>query len=231
MVWPHNVLMVAFAASIGAAGGAGPQTADPGRCTPAVTKTATPADVRAFFKGQNKMVLTFLGYADAGYENPQAMLQVARRTLQQFSPKKTIVNIRAASTGIGAIYEPAKLLGFATSGIVSTEAKASDAEIAPCVDFVFFVKDSTLGGFMPGTSTLSPTSQAMIENSDLIVAIGGSEMARDEYAGAQKAGKDVLFIPADMHHATAIERARKRGQPPPTEFKGAVADVARRKNR
>ena len=87
---------------------------------------------------------------------------------------------------------------------------------------MFFVKDASWGGFVKGTESLSPTSAAMVEVSDRLVAIGGGEVTRDELVAAKRAGKDVHFIAADMNHAIARERALKRGQPVPTDFRGAA---------
>jgi hypothetical protein len=123
------------------------------------------------------------------------------------------------------VYETAKRKGFLTAGIVSTQAKENDVKLSPCVDIVFYVRDATWGGFAPGTEQLSPTSTAMVENSDVIVAIGGGEVSRDELIAAKRLGKKVQFIPADMNHGIARERARKRGQPVPTDFRGAAGVV------
>jgi hypothetical protein len=61
----------------------------------------------------------------------------------------------------------------------------------------------------------------MVESSDLMVAIGG-EVARDELTAAKKMGKQIRFIPADMNHQIARDRALKKGQPSPTDFRGAA---------
>lgn len=186
---------------------------------------ATPEEIRAFFKGRSMNVLTFLGYSGAEYEDRNAMLAQAGRILAQADPKTTIVNIGATADGIGAVYETAKQRGFVTVGIVSTQARDNHVALSPCVDFVFFVKDATWGGLLPGSEQLSPTSSAMVENSDRIVAIGGGEVARDELAAAKRAGKQVEFIAADMNHAKAVEKAQKKGQPVPTDFRGAAASA------
>ena len=189
---------------------------------PSIIREATPKEIRDFFKARNMRVLTFLGYSAAEYENKASMLEQATKILDQFDPKRTIVNIGATPEGIGAVYEIAQRKGFSTAGIVSTQAKATNVKLPPCVDIVFFVKDATWGGFDPQTKRLSPTSTAMVENSDLIVAIGGGDVARDELTAAKRLGKQVRFIPADMNHQIARERALKKGQPPPTDFRGAA---------
>lgn len=191
--------------------------------SPGIIAEATPEEIRAFFKNKEMKVLTFVGYSGAEYENKAAMLEHAARLLGRFDPKKTIVNIGATPEGIGGVYEIAKRKGFMTTGIVSTQARDNKVKLSPCVDFVFHVKDATWGGFVSGTERLSPTSQAMVENSDVVVAIGGGEVARDELIAAKRSGKRVQFIAADMNHQIAREKALKKGQPAPTDFDGAAA--------
>lgn len=186
-------------------------------------REATPEEIRAFFQDKKMRVLTFLGYSGAGYEDQAGMLKEAAGILAEFDPKGTIVNIGATAQGIGAVYDLAKQQGFLTSGIVSTQARKYKVALSPSVDLVFYVKDATWGGFLPGTERLSPTSRAMVESSDLIVAIGGGEVARDELLAAKRLGKQVKFIPADMNHRAAREKARQQGQPAPTDFRGAAA--------
>ncbi|MGH8608304.1 MAG: hypothetical protein ACREX9_13080 [Gammaproteobacteria bacterium] len=188
-------------------------------------REATPEEIRAFFKGKRMKVLTFLGYSGAEYENKAAMVEQAARILDELDPRTTIVNIGATPEGIGAVYETAKRKGFLTAGIVSTQAKGNKVKLSPCVDIVFYVEDVTWGGFMPGTERLSATSTAMVENSDVIVAIGGGEVARDELIAAKRSGKKVQFIPADMNHQIAREKALKTEQPAPTDFRGAAGAV------
>lgn len=186
---------------------------------------SSPDEVKRFFDQRGKIVLTFVGYSDAGYEDFDRMLDEARSVLSVHSPKKTIVNIGATSSGIGAVYDLAKKMGFETTGIVSTEAKKVQAEISPQVDKVFYVTDDAWGGFQENTQVLTPTSQAMVQCSDILIGIGGGAVARDEMIAAQREGKTVKYIPADMNHKTALDKARKKGLPPPTDFKGAAFEV------
>jgi len=190
-------------------------------------REATVQEIRAFFEKENKKVLTFAGYSGAGYEDEALMLGHAERILAEFDPAKTIVNAGATPDGIGSVYKLAKQKGFMTTGIVSTQAKQYSAELSPYVDNVFYVEDSSWGGFIEGTEKLSPTSEAMVENSDVIIGIGGGEVARDEMIVAKRLGKEVRFIPADMNHQKAVEKAQKKGLPAPTDFKGAADAVSR----
>ena len=184
------------------------------------TKSATIEDIGAFFKSKQRTVLTFVGYSGAGYENEALMRKQAEHILGEFDPARTIVNIGATPEGIGAVYELAKRGGFLTTGIVSSQARSYN--VSPHVDHVFYVEDKTWGGFMAGTKELSPTSKAMVENSDVIVGIGGGEVARDELVAAIRLGKKVRFIAADMNHQKARESARKKKLPEPTDFRGAA---------
>jgi hypothetical protein len=185
-------------------------------------KSATVEEISSFFKSQQKTVLTFIGYSGAGYEDEASMRKEAERVLSEYDPAKTIVNIGATPDGIGAAYEIAKRKGFVTTGVVSSQARKYKAKLSPYVDHVFYVEDATWGGFVSGTKQLSPTSKAMVENSDIIIGIGGGEVARDELVAAKQLGKKVRFIPADMNHQKARESARKKKLPEPTDFRGAA---------
>jgi hypothetical protein len=185
-------------------------------------KSTATEDIKAFFKGKQKTVLTFVGYSGAGYEDEVSMRKEAERILSEFDPAKTIVNIGATPDGIGAVYELAKRKGFLTTGIVSSQARQYNVKLSPYVDHAFYVEDSIWGGLAPGTKQLSPTSKAMVENSDVIIGIGGGEVARDELVAAKRLGKKVRFIPADMNHQRARESARKKKLPEPTDFRGAA---------
>ena len=195
---------------------------------PQIVTEATAEEVRAAFAADGRMVVTFIGYSGAGYEDPAAMRAQAGRVLDRLDPKRTLVNIGATAEGIGAVYELAKQRGFATSGIVSSQARHSGTPLSPCVDRVYFVADDRWGGFLPGTRELSPTSAAMVGVSTRLVAIGGGEVARDELLAAKTLGKRVDFIAADMNHRVAVKRAASRGEPFPGDFRGA-ADAAMRK--
>ena len=194
-----------------------------------VLRQASSQQVQAFVRGQNKRVLTFVGYSGAGYQDPAAMRATAEHVLSQHDPARTLVNIGGTAVGIGEVYELAKRRGFGTMGIVSTLARDGGDALSPCVDWVFFVRDASWGGLLPGSTQLSPTSAAIVANSHEMAAIGGGEIARDELRGARQAGKLVSYFPADMNHRIAIDKAAAKGQGAPADFRGAVdADFARR---
>lgn len=190
---------------------------------PVEHKHLNPDDIADFFRQTGKFVLTFTGYSGSGYEDEQAMLDLAEQVLARFDPADTLVNIGATPDGIGAVYVLAKQEGFDTTGIVSSQALECGAALSPCVDHVFYVEDATWGGRLPESDALSPTSTLMVGVSHAMIGIGGSVVARDEMLAAREAGKPVHFFAADMHHDNALAAARKRGLPPPVDFSGAAA--------
>lgn len=185
---------------------------------------ADSAQIGRFFAAQGLRVLSFLGYSDSGYEDPAAMLAHAARVLEAVDPRDTLVNIGATPGGIGAVYELARARGFMTTGIVSTQARDAGVPLSPFVEHVFFVADASWGGLLPGSARLSPTSQAIVEHSEVLVAIGGGAVARDELEGALCAGKAVRFIAAEMNHAAALAAAARKGLPAPSDFRGAAGE-------
>ena len=193
--------------------------ADPPACTgaPAVQE-ADLATIQAHVQATGKQVLTFAGYSGAGYQDPAAMLALARRVLAAEDPARVLVNIGGTAEGIGAVYALARQRGFATLGIVSTLARDERLPLSPCASRVFFVRDSSWGGLDTATGQLAPTSQAIVAVSDRFVAIGGGDIARDELLDARQRGKPVQVHPADMDHALARAKAQRRGMPAPVDF-------------
>ena len=189
---------------------------------PREVREATLASIQAFVHDKNMTVLTFEGYSGAQYQEPGAMLERAAHVLDGQDPRKTLINIGATAAGIGAVYEIAKQKGFTTMGIVSKLAEEEHVPLSKCVDYVFYVPDSTWGGLIPETKQLSPTSAALVAASTSFVAIGGGDVTRDEMLAARAARKPVTFISADMNHEIAREKARKRGEPEPTDFRGSA---------
>lgn len=208
-------MSVLFLALMGCASG-------PDQGAPNPPRIASAEEIEAYFLALGKTVVTFAGYSGAGYEDPARMLAVAEAQLDQYSAAQTIVNIGATAEGIGAVYEIAHRRGFATTGIVSTQALDNQVPLSPAVDRVFYVQDESWGGVVAATGQLSPTSEAMVAASDVMIGIGGGDVARDEMLAARRMRKEVRFLPADMEHGKAIEAARRKGLPAPTDFRGSA---------
>lgn len=189
---------------------------------PTITQAATPQQVIDALRSQKKKIVVFMGYSGAGYEDEPAMRNFAEAALAKLDPRATVISIGATAAGIGAVYELAKRHGFGTIGIVSSQAREEGVPLANCVDEVFYVQDTQWGGYLPGTRTLSPTSQAIVSSGDVFIGIGGGNAARDELLEAQRLKKTVMFQPADVNHRLLRERAAKNGEPEPTDFRGAA---------
>jgi hypothetical protein len=184
----------------------------------------TPEEAVSFFKGQGKTVLTFFGYM-LGYENEAEMYRIVRDELSKYSPETALVNDGVTKWGLGEIYPLAKSLGFTTTGIVSRNILDDPSDISPFVDHICFMDDIQWGGKLPNSEELSPTSKAMVDCSDVLIALGGNEVSRDELLAAQKLGKTIHYHPAEMNHENAIRHAKRKGLPPPESFLGAVHEV------
>ena len=184
----------------------------------------TPEEAVSFMRKQRKIILTFFGYS-VSYHDKEEMLKIVSGVLAQYSPEKTLVNIGATTGGLGAAYPLIKSSGFVTTGIVSTEALDYPDSISEAVDHVCFIKDKQWGGKLPGSEQLSPTSKAMVECSDILVAIGGNDVSRDELLEGRKQGKPIQYFPAEMDHDAAIRRAKHLGLPPPESFMGSVHEM------
>jgi len=183
-----------------------------------------PGEAVAFFKGQKKTILTFFGYM-AGYENEEEMFGIVREVLSNHSPRTTLVNDGVTKWGLGEMYPLAKSLGFTTAGIVSKLILADPSDISGSVDHICFIDDAQWGGKLPGVEELSPTSRAMVDSSDILVAIGGGDICRDELLAAEELGKPIRYYPAEINHESAIRIAKRKGLPPPESFMGPVHDV------
>ena len=194
-------------------------------------------------KNKGKKVITFIGYSGAEYQDKPLMIKQANNELIRHiaNKNKIIINIGSTPEGIGEVYSIAKIMGFETTGIVSSQAK--ECKFSKFVDTVYVINDTSWGGFLNipplekklirfkpeieridtengDFEILSPTSKAMVKASNMIIAIGGGAVGRDEIIAADKFKVKVIFYAADMSHNIAIAKSIK-----PTEFKGAAHKI------
>ena len=180
----------------------------------------TVGEVLSIFRLSPKKTVTFVGYSGQGYQKQDEMLGRAKEILSKLDPKKWVVNIGVTPDGIGSIYASvAKEMGFETTGIVSSLAQKYLGSVT-AVDHYYLIADPTWGGRM-ADGELSPTSEAMVSVSDLVVSIGGGDVGRDETAEAIHRQKPVLNFDAEINHEKAIAKAQKNNQPTPTSFFGS----------
>jgi hypothetical protein len=183
-----------------------------------------PEEAVAFFEGQGKTVLTFFGYM-AGYENEEEAFRIVREVLSKHSPESTLVNDGVTKWGLGEMYPIAKSMGFTTAGIVSKLILEDPLDISDSVDHICFMNDDQWGGKLPNSDELSPTSRAMVDSSNILVAIGGNDICLDELLAGKERGKTIHYYPAEVKHEWAIRRAKRMGLPEPKSFWGSVHDV------
>lgn len=164
-------------------------------------------------------VVTFLGFSDAGYEDETHARELLLAELKSLDPRDTIVCAGATTEGIGMVYPLALREGFRTVGIVSSRARAEGVCFSKDCECVFVVDDDTWGG-KQANEHLSSTSQAMVDASDIMIAIGGGAITRDELEEGRNNGKLVRFHKADMNHDRAKANAIKEGRPVPRSFGG-----------
>ncbi len=191
------------------------------RLSPRVVHVADPDAAVHAVRSAGRRVVTFSGFSEGGYEDRARFEQLVVDALSQLDPQQVVVCSGGTAEGIGAVYPLAKGRGFGTIGIVSALAEREGVPFSDAVDAIYVIEDDAWGG-RRGDGSLSPTSYAMVRAADDIIAIGGGPIARDELEVALHDGKNVRYEPAEMNHAAALEKARRKGEAVPTDFNGAV---------
>lgn len=179
----------------------------------------TLSETQSFFRDLGKKVVTLLGYS-MDYEDNKAMLKIVESVLSKYDPDTYLINIGGTKGGIGGAYPIAKSMGFVTTAIVSTLAIEWLGDISASVDHICFLADDQWGGRLPDSTQLSPTSQAMVDCTDIFIGIGGGIIGRDEMVAGRDQGKLVYFYPAERSHQYLIRRAQKLNLAPPESFWG-----------
>jgi len=181
--------------------------------------TTTPADdILHFFELKKKHVLTFAGFGELGYQDISFVEGIIRDELCRWRPEEILVNsgtlLRAGGQeGIAIVYPLAKELGIETCGIhPSISLKWADTHIvSPFSDQVFFVEDTTWGGYLDDQFTPSPTLKVLLAVTDELIVIGGGKHAADELAAFMQNGKRVKYFPAQMNHQVTIKWCAESG--------------------
>jgi hypothetical protein len=186
-----------------------------------IVHVADPNAAIEAIRGMGRRIVTFAGFSGGGYEDPMRVSNLLADFLAELDHGSVIVCSGATADGIGAVYPIARVRGFATIGIVSAVAEAEHACLSDAVDTIYVIEDKDWGG-RRSDGTLSPTSAAMVAAADEIIAIGGGDITCDEIEAAIAAHKPVRYVAADMNHAAAREKARRKGEPDPEDFKGPV---------
>lgn len=180
---------------------------------------ATPERVKQDLANRGKLIVTFIGFSGQGYEESiEQQKERFNKILDKLDPKTHIINIGGTPDGIGLLYEVAKERHFITIGIVSSKAEVS--WLSPFADTVYMIKDKTWGGLVNDKGLLAATSRTIVDVTDLVIAIGGGAIGRDEFLHLVKKGVPAEFYAAIVNKAKAIKKAVTSGSPVPTEFRG-----------
>lgn len=188
-----------------------------------IVRVPDAATAIARIRRPGRIVVTFVGFSGAGYEDQPAVDHAIENILASLDPVSVLVCAGATPEGIGTVYRIAKARKrpFETLGIVSSIAERERSEFSRDADTVFVIADETWGG-LGADGHLSPTSVAMVGAADQFISIGGGEIARDEISEAIALGKPVTFVPAEMNHSAALKKARDKKEPAPNDFRGSV---------
>lgn len=184
------------------------------------TTEASPEAAVAQLRSAGRLVIGLTGSSANGYQDVTWVRRTLRTTLEAFDQSRTILLAGGTPEGIGIGYFVANELGMETRGVVSS--KAATSYLSPLSDLTYRITDSSWGGYLPGTQTLSPTSRANVEAMDIVISIGGGAITRDEFLAIVAAGKPAMFISAEMNHEKATARALKAGLPAPSYFGGEL---------
>lgn len=185
---------------------------------PRLWKVESASSICRSLASLSRHVIYFAGYGELGYEQEGSVRSVALQVLSQWSTDKVLVHSGTlmrlgGHDGIAEVYRVARELGIETSGIHPSISMdfADTHHVSPDCDHVFFVEDTTWGGFLDGSGELSPTLDLHLKVSDELVMIGGGKHAADELRAFLDFQKPVRYFPADMNHATTRQWAEQEG--------------------
>lgn len=174
--------------------------------------------VKRFFVSRPERVITFAGFGELGYEHDDVVQHIVKAILGDYEPGEAMANSgtllrQGGEDGIARMYTVARRLGFSTAGIHPGVALdfATTHMVSPDEEHVFFVEDSSWGGFLDDGRTPSPTLRTLLEVSDELVVIGGGKHAADELAAFHAVGKDLRYFPAEMNRAATQTWASHAG--------------------
>lgn len=174
-------------------------------------------EVTSAVRALGKTVLAFGGFGELGYDDEARVLELCSRELDRHPAACTVVATgtlitHGFRTGIAMVYALAKARGFQTVGIHPSVALHHPKRhaIAPGVDRVYFVDDTTWGG-ADACGRPSSTLQVFLAVADEFIVFGGGHYTAHELRAFLRAGKPVRFHDAPMHRLTTDRWCRDSG--------------------
>lgn len=142
----------------------------------------------------NRTLWSFVGYwSNISSDSATREEKFVRKVLADASPERVVVSADGVQGGLDAVYNVARELNFSTIGIIASSRVESFNGTPPYVaDEIFVVNDEQWGGFENTSATMhhdisyeiSPTSDAIVSLSSLVVGLGGPEGATQEMRAA-----------------------------------------------
>lgn len=168
-----------------------------------------------------KSIVTFMGNSNMGYEHPYVVDDILIEKLLSLDPKKHIINCGATKEGISRVYALAKMMGFETMGVVSTQALAYAGRFAHHVDHIIIVNDDRWGGRMED-GRLTPVTEVFVTISDEMFAVGGGKNTAVTIEAFAELGKKVTYRAAEVNHEAARREALYSKEEAPMSWEGAA---------
>lgn len=142
----------------------------------------------------NRTLWSFVGYwTNISSDSATREEKFVRSVLADASPDRVVVSADGVQGGLDVVYKVARELNFSTIGIIASSRVESFNGTPPYVtDEIFVVNDERWGGFENTSATMhhdisyeiSPTSDAIVSLSSLLVGLGGPLGATQEMRAA-----------------------------------------------
>lgn len=176
----------------------------------------------------NKEVVTFMGFAAFGYQEPNIIDNIIIQRLKILDPNKHIINSGSTKEGIGRVYELAKMMGFETTGLVSSRALNVTGQFSDYLDYQILIDSDEWGGKEEGSGKLLPVSEAFVMSSDRIIAIGGNDFTAVVIEAAEERGIPVEYHQVEMNYDASRRESLYRRKDKGSNYFGSALNIWRK---
>jgi hypothetical protein len=181
-----------------------------------------PAEVKELYANRYRYVLTFLGFGELGYNDVDHFARIVEQELDRVRQDEYVVNTATLVTegfepGTADVYAIAHRMNFRTAGLFPRIALNSPEQysLSAFVEDIYFVNDTTWGGYLPGTELPSKMLTALTAVTDEAVVIGGGRHTAQEMREMLKLGKPIRYHTLEMNRDVASRWYAQQSQPVP----------------